>query len=255
MTPDNLVTVRTERYGDLVSRYTSGEFDAVWREIRSHRCIDGDFRAEVFDVAKETMKRAARNADLLAERLQAKDWKPLCGALRTAPSRQLDATVGKIEAVAKCPLPPTLVAFWSEVGGVDFVWNYKSGEAIPGLGLMMDMDEMDPLCVYGADEACELLEFWEDQEDQKETDGEPLLLELAPDVYHKANFSGGASYGIELPFLGADPIFANERHGAPFVDYLRLCFHWAGFPGLDQYAHREDVRYFVATFGAGLEPF
>ena len=67
--------------------------------------------------------------------------------------------------------------------------------------------------------------------------------------------SGGTPYGVEPPFFGADPLFANEAHKLSFVDYLRLGFRWAGFPGLEAHGEREDVRRFVAAFGQGLEPF
>ena len=30
-----------------------------------------------------------------------------------------------------------------------------------------------------------------------------------------------------------DALLENERHGLPFVDYLRLAFQWGGFPGFE----------------------
>ena len=80
-------------------------------------------------------------------------------------------------------------------------------------------------------------------------------LDLAPDYLHKANTSGGAPYRIELPFFGADPDFVNEAHELPFVDYLRLCFRWAGFPRLEGHADRPNVREFLQMMGNGLERF
>jgi hypothetical protein len=52
--------------------------------------------------------------------------------------------------------------------------------------------------------------------------------ETTSDYLHEADISGGPPYGIELPFAGANPIFSNEEHAPPFIDYLRLAFHWAG---------------------------
>jgi hypothetical protein len=115
---------------------------------------------------------------------------------------------------------------------------------------------MDPLCVDPASVVGYLLEEWEEQRRQPDPDlVEPFRLSLAPDYLHKANISGGAPYTIVLPFFGADPVFAYERHELPFVDYLRLSFRWAGFPGLDEHADREDAQSFVNRFGEGLEPF
>ena len=88
---------------------------------------------------------------------------------------------------------------------------------------------MDPLCVDSPGEVTRLFEEWEDQRLGVNPEfADPFNLDLAPDYLHKANISGGGPYGIELPFLGADPIFVNEVHELPFVDYLRLCFRWAG---------------------------
>jgi len=55
--------------------------------------------------------------------------------------------------------------------------------------------------------------------------------------------------------MGAAPVFFSRNHALPFVDYLRLAFKWAGFPGLEDYGTRVDVRRFVQDFGRGLEPF
>ena len=101
-----------------------------------------------------------------------------------------------------------------------------------------------------------LLREWEARRSPLDPDlNDPCTLELAPDHNHKANVSGGSSYGIELPYLGADPIFVNEEHGLPFVDYLRLSFNAAGFPRLERHQQRKDVRSFVAWMTRDLEPF
>jgi hypothetical protein len=84
---------------------------------------------------------------------------------------------------------------------------------------------------------------------------DPCNLDLAPDCLHKANISGRAPYGIELPYLGADPVFVHEEHGLAFVDYLRLAFRWGGFPRLERHAHDADVRKFVVDMTRETEPF
>lgn len=254
--PPKKIDERLERVGDLATRYRAGEFEAVWREIRAQGDIGGEFRAEVLKVAEETMRRVARNADLLAERLRAEGWTSLFGGLRTAPTAENVRRFDRIESITGGPLPPSLRAFWTIVGGIDWVWNYKGGEPVPDLGVDLPMDEMDPLCVDAASVIEELFEEWEEQRRQPDPDlVDPFRLSLAPDYLHKANISGGAPYTIELPFFGADPVFAYERHELPFVDYLRLSFRWAGFPGLDELGDREDVQRFVSRFGQGLEPF
>ena len=254
--PPKRFDIRTSRDGQLLARYRSGQFEAVWREMRSFSHVDGEFRDEVLEVAQETMRRVARNADLITARLQAAGWRALTGRLRTLPSPDDVEVFEKIGSIAGSPVPPSLRAFWTIVGGIDWVWNYHLEQATPDLGVAIPMADKDPLYVDPPSVASHVFEYWEGQRDQRDPDlVDPFALDLAPDFYHKADISGGAPYGIELPFFGADPLFANEAHGLPFVDYLRLAFRWAGFPGLEAHADRADVRRFVATFGEALEPF
>jgi hypothetical protein len=214
----------------------------------------------VIAVAEATMRRVARNADLLADRLDTRGWKPLPlgrAELRTKPSATDAAIFQQIEEISGAPVPPSLVAFWKVVGGINFVWDYESDGTPPDLGLALPMDEMDPLCVVPPAGVERLFDEWKDPEYQRLffPAREAFRIDLAPDYLHKANISGGSPYAIIVPFNGADQIFAYEKHALPFVDYLRLAFSRAGFPGLEDHAERDDVRRFVTEFGRGLEPF
>src|SRR5260221_86073 len=130
----------------LLRRYETGNFEAVWHEIRSHSHVEGSLRAEVLEVAIAAMRRVARNADLLADRLRVRGWKPhmaeLIG-LRSQPSAQDEAVFSRIIEISGAPIPPTLLAFWNVVGGINFVWDWTSGETPPDLGIALPMDEMD----------------------------------------------------------------------------------------------------------------
>ena len=160
----------------------------------------------------------------------------------------------RIEEVTVAPLPVSC-AFWEVVGGINFVWNYNIDD-VPELGPDLAMDQMDPLCVDSPEIVTYLFEEWQDQRLGVDAEiAEPFNLDLAPDYLHKANISGGGPYGIELPFLGVDPIFAAEAHEFPFVDYLRLCFRWACFPRLERHADRSDVIKFVNSMTKDFEPF
>jgi hypothetical protein len=241
--------------GDLLARYVRGEYVAVWNELRSHEALGGDLLEEARAVAKDTMMRVSRNADRLAERLGAAGWRPLYSELRARPRVQDRAVMERIEETTGAPLPVSLRAFWETVGGINFVWDYESGDA-PDLGIDVWMDEMDPLCVDAPEVVTHMFEEWEEQRSGIDPElADPFSLDLAPDYLHKANISGGGPYGIVLPFLGADPVFANEAHELPLVDYLRLCFRWAGFPRLERYADRPGIRQLLEVMCKGLEPF
>jgi hypothetical protein len=250
------VRSRSTASGDLLARYRRGEHEAVWTELRTHPAIDGDCRAEALAVATETMTRVARCADLLAGRLAARGWVALTGSLRYPPSERDQQIITDIEQFSGAPLPPSLVVFWTMVGGIDFVWNYDRAEPAPDLGLGLALLELDPLHVCPPAHTAYLPKEWKERRSEVDPDlDDPWNLDLAPDYLHKANYSGGGPYGIELPYLGADPVFVNESHGLPFVDYLRLAFRWGGFPRLERHADKTGVRDFVAEMTRELEPF
>jgi hypothetical protein len=250
---------RVRRDGNLLRRYQAGEFEQVWRDIRTQEHIDGEFREEVTEVAQAAMRRVAHNADLIAERLRVLGWQALSAThqdLRTLPKPSDQAVLTRIVDISGAPVPPTLLAFWRVVGGINWVWDYNAAVAQPDLGIDLPPEDHDVLCVDAPGVVTYLFEEWIDENEEYDAGlVHPFRIDLAPDYLHKANISGGSPYCIEVPFLGADPRFACERHELPFLDYLRLAFRWAGFPGLDRHAERRDVRDFVARFGKGLLPF
>ena len=74
-----------------------------------------------------------------------------------------------------------------------------------------------------------------------------------PDDLHKADTSGGDPYEIAVPDPRADAELLNERHGLFFVDYLRLCFRFGGFPGYEGFdrgvpSEIESLRGGLLTF-------
>jgi len=243
-------------FGMLLKRYQSGEFEQVWREIRLHERVDGEFREEVLEVAEAAMRRVAQNADLISERLRALGWQALLAKyhdLRTLPKATDKTVFTRIEEISEAPIPLTLLAFWRIVGGINWVWDYDASVPQPDLGFDLPTEEYDALCIDAASSVAYLFDEWIDQKQQADSDS--LRIDLAPDYLHKANISGGTPYCIEVPFVGADPVFAYERHELPFLDYLRLAFRWAGFPGLDRHANRSDVLNFVVRFRKELIPF
>jgi hypothetical protein len=70
----------------------------------------------------------------------------------------------------------------------------------------------------------------------------PFAAVIGPDSFHKGGQSGGPSYCILLPNTAADALLLYERHHTTFVNYLRICFRWGGFPGFELLGHaREEV--------------
>lgn len=241
----------------LSERYAKGEHEAVWRDLRRTRSLDDAKYAEALAVGRLTMARVAHNAKLLQRRLKALGWKALTGSLLSKPTASDVKAVVALEAFTEARVPPSLKAFWEVVGGIDLVWDYQKDDSPPPLlGVQIPIEEMDPLSVDPARASAYLLEEWRDILDAGEHDpADGWSLDLAPDSLHKANISGGAPYGVKLPFDGADPAFAEEPHALPFVDYLRLCFRFGGFPGLEHFTKQANVRSLVAHLTEGLLDF
>jgi hypothetical protein len=117
-------------------------------------------------------------------------------------------------------LPLSLRAFYEVVGEVNLIGSH------PSLDPKDNPVAPDPLVVYGLDEG--LIEL-----DEEDEDAAPAAITIAPDDLHKANTSGGDPYEMAIPDLRADGELLHERHRLFFVDYLRLCFRFGGFPGYD----------------------
>jgi hypothetical protein len=142
-------------------------------------------------------------------------------------------------------LPLALRAFYEVVGGVNFMgrkshWPWtmvKLATSQPEDSLAL----ADPLVVFPCEAA-----FDELDEDERG------FISIAPDDLHKADTSGGDPYEIAVPDLRADGELLNERHELLFVDYLRLCFRFGGFPGFDGADERPAA---IDSLSAGLQPF
>ena len=235
------------RAPDLLTRYERGQHEAVWVALRRRR-LDAAAREEARAVATATMRRVAHNVDLLAGRFAKAGWKALSGKLRTPPAPADQKAMKQIEKITSAPLPPSLAAFFTVVGGVDLVWDYQRGD-VPDLAMGIAIEDLDPLSVDPARRATSLFEEW------AEGERPPYPLDLAPDALHKGNISGGAPYGVSLPSLATDPRFGNDEIGQPFVDYLRRSCKWGGFPGLATRRTNAAIKTFVATMTKGFEPF
>jgi Domain of unknown function (DUF6745) len=134
------------------------------------------------------------------------------------PSAQVRQQIARLEKVAGA-LPLSLRVFYEVVGSVDWIGSH------PTLAPADSDICPDPLVVFPIEEVLEEID-----EGLEEGDG---LVTIAPDDLHKADMSGGDPYQVAVPDLRADGELLNERHRLFFVDYLRLCFRFGGFPGYE----------------------
>ncbi|HET7076462.1 MAG TPA: hypothetical protein VFM49_03350, partial [Chloroflexia bacterium] len=247
--------------------YQNGEYTQVWAELVAldSWIRDPDLIADAHAVARETMRRVAVNIDLLFRRLQAMDYEfRWPDAARCLPAPDINARLAEVEARIGV-LPLALHAWYEIVGSVAF-----QGVFPPALMQMM-FDELGPdnLLIgppddfYLYSDALEIFSLndleksWRPAKpdaDTSETDtwwGDQAHAKIAQDFVHKAGFSGGEFCGMQIPNLAIDgPILGlpwcystpspwkdgmwfiiDPAPPVQFVEYLRICCYWGGFPG------------------------
>jgi len=210
-----------------LERYRAGDRVQVWAEMTS---LGADLRdapdwADAVAVARETMTRARTNVERLIELLPAGGYRfrQPREAVLVPPLADIDAQLQVFETkVGRLPL--AVRAWYEHVGQVDLTGSHPD----------WDFEYTDPLVLntpldYLAGE----FEIWE-AEQGTEWDMGAFVVELGPDMLHKADVSGGTPYGIAVPNEGVDGLVLWERHQTTFVNYLRIAFAWAGLPGWDR---------------------
>jgi uncharacterized protein DUF6745 len=214
----------------LFERYLAGEHKAVWTELLARGAdVRADpYAADALAVAYETMRRVRENVATIVAKLAAIDYQFTTpeGRVRSRatahvlPDARTAKRVHQLEKEAGA-LPFSVRAFCEVVGAVDLIGRHRT--LAPARGSVAP----DPLVVAGVDELLS----------ESEADEDDDVLALAPDDLHKANVSGGDPYAIAVPDPRADGVLLNERHEMLFVDYLRLCCRFGGFPGYEEQAN------------------
>ena len=276
-----------------LERYLAGEREAVWEELTALGAAirDEPLFADAQAVARETMRRARTNVELLVGRLSALGYRFVDPAVGTTampyqpPSEESLAALRELEA--QYGLLPLSIETWHEVvGAVDLTGVYPRLSTYSGVGAEGYVDvkmggevirvrsdfpfydrgasgafgppdpdagiASDPLVVFPCVDAL-VDELVEPTDDP---DGERRVqysLCLAPDALHKANVSGGDGPHIDFgdPRMDA-PLHGDDWEGVSFVSYLRTVFEWGGFPGLR--AAIDPPRKLLASLREGFLP-
>ncbi|HEV2236034.1 MAG TPA: hypothetical protein VGR57_05165 [Ktedonobacterales bacterium] len=256
-----------------LEHYLAGEHEQVWDDLVAlgERVREEPLHSDALAVARETMRRVRHNLDLVVPRLERLAYAFGAGffgdmtpaeeseARRQAPVvappapmtyahfTELESAVG--------PLPLSLRAFYELVGSVNLVGRFPGGtvglrpQGIQGsqqrqlperskvAGSLDFGSELDPLFVYSLEMALVLFRDWRDRRTASGQSLLPYQLPVSPDCYGKYGTSGGGNYSVEVPCAATDAPLLLEWHKTTFVNYLRICFRCAGFPGLERVAH------------------
>jgi hypothetical protein len=141
------------------------------------------------------------------------------------PLPDVDETLAKVERLVGPP-PAALMAFYRCVGSVDLRGGHPA---------WLGCEYPDPLVVHPVTAVLWEAEAYTQLEDPKRdylSESGACRAPIAPDPVHKAGFSGGMWYGVDVPNPLADPIVLEEPQGLPFTEYLDFVLSWGGFPGL-----------------------
>lgn len=245
---------------ELYHRYLQGHYQEVYDELflLQERVYDDHVREDGRLVAKEIMRRVRWNIELIIPRLRDVGyqfgegfWNPSDNPLpeeRAAiekdipvlghPTPETPQQVAHLEKLVG-PLPLSLTYCYTEVGSVNLIGSFSSAsEQQFGKGYGYGLD---PLFVYSVEMALQMVATYLVHDMWK---NDPILA-LSPDSDYKYARSGSGVYGIHLPCKAFDAYLLLEPHHTTFVNYLRLCFQWGGFPGLEQDCRlsREELAY------------
>lgn len=246
----------------FLDRYQQGECEEVWADLLAlgEQVRTEPFYTDALAVARETMRRARGNIELLLERLPRpgyafgytwanapeQEWLALQPPVFAQPKPDVQERLAELERLVG-PLPLALHAWYEHVGAVNLV-----GSA-PGEWTVATEMGLDPLQVCPIEEQLAHAQAWQDEcAPSGQEAGSPFCVTIAPDFYVKEQVSGGGPYHILLPNAAADALLLGEWHQTTFVNYLRLCFRWGGLPGLEHAAAvpRKDL----AVLTEGLLP-
>ena len=274
-----------------LERYLAGEREAVWAELTAlgSAIRDEPLFADAQAVARETMRRARANVEVLVRRLTALGYRFIGDALGPNPTPYVPPTAESLATLRDIErqygaLPLSIETWYEIVGAVDFIGIYPRLSTYTGMGAEGYVDMMlggerirvrsdspfyvrDTLSSTGApdpdaDLTADPLVIWpciDALVDELPADGSErespsrYFLGFAPDALHKANVSGGDGPHIAFGDASMDaPLLGDDWEGVPFVTYLRTTFAWGGFPGL-----RDEVnppRELLDSLREGLLP-
>lgn len=243
-----------------LERYLAGEHERVWAELLAlgPRVREEPVATDAYAVAHETMRRVRHNIELLVPRLEAAGYQfgytwvhgrkfpsGLPDPVFSPPSHDAAQLLTKLETRVG-DLPVSLRAFYEVVGAVNFV-----GE--PPSTWSSAPDDLDALYVYPLEGTLGDVYPWLDQygdlteeEFRSANEDDPCdfrayaalprdcwLVPISPDEWLKYDISGCGAYEIAAPNPAVDARVLTERHRTTFVNYLRICLRWAGFPKLE----------------------
>lgn len=239
--------------GPFLERYIAGDQNAVWADLRMLGSVQIGHPQwdDIWSVVTEAMRRARRNVETLVKRLRDANYQftdttypPIhIGQPLSTPDAESLAFRDWLDDLTG-PLPLTLRAWIEFVGDVNLLGNHPDWPETEMLSDALVVEFEYRECKASADARSYYrseLDEWRFavDEDGLEEVGQ-FRLDFAPDALHKVNVSGGGPYGIIVPDGQVDGVLDLDGRRLHFIDYLRECFEWGGFPGFARMPERDN---------------
>lgn len=269
-----IVTSSAPAATDYAKRYASGDYEGVWNALHQldlRKPIATAIYDDAVACVRATMRRVRANVEHLVHALTNIGYEfhqPDRAHVR--PSEEDRKVLAAIKQQYG-PLPLSLRLFYEEVGAVDFQQSPSqlvrdSHECEAPTSPLTTLGEEDPLVVCSVQDlmaqiAANLPRLSRRYSDPPGT--ERLTCCLAPDLFSKANCSGGEGYlvylpepAVDFPLIGmwldeVDPYQPADQYpymmeggysSEFFVSHLRSCFHAAGFRGRIAFEPEDTLR-------------
>jgi hypothetical protein len=235
-----------------------------WDDFATASALDDAERARALELARERMRRVARRADVICERLRAHGWPlredarrpattpeplapdPFLGEVPThrvasaaRTSGDLDVILAEAEAAIGGRVPVTLEAFWREVGQIDL--SPRAGATLPDW-VKDDLDAFDPLVVLGPPIALTAIDewrMWRAESTAPELEDALVTVAVSPDRYDETTGHVREALELVVPDAQFDPPFVGRERSETLASQLELALRWGGFPGLGRLAKRK----------------
>ena len=226
-------------------RYRDGAYQEVYDELLAmqEQVFDEPTYTQALAVAREMMRRVRHNVEVLIPRLEELDYDFGAGFFAEQDSPELVAHIMDDVPIFRPPdentphqvaqlerlvgsVPLALKCWYEEVGSVNLIGLFSDigGQEVQ----YRDGPTWDPLCVYSLALVLKMVT----QQIEASVWHPGSTLSLSPDRYFKYGYGGSGAYSIQVPCRAFDAPLLLEEHQTTFVNYLRVCLRWGGFPGL-----------------------
>ena len=225
----------------LIDRYCAGEYKEVVDQLTQSGQADGEAKL----VANEIMIRVRSNLQTLAQR-----WRNLGFVLEKPLGKPTEKKVLQNFEEMAGKLPLTLLAFYEQIGWINFI-EQPTGSPWP------PTEELDPIAVNEL-----TIEHVDEIKIEKE-DGAAQLL-LFDDHLHKFNISGVGPIFVPIPLNGGfdsalyfedGPLLYEDGSKWYFVKYLRQTILERGGMGPAGRPTAENDTSLLKQLTGDLQPF